>query len=87
MHLLRRRRHAISDRRILGSVFRRVIRARGLVAQARAIAALLANAEPWIMRITRRRFSRLAPRLVSRDAPYLMLLSRTGVAQIALDSS
>lgn len=55
-----RQQHAITTRRILGGRFRRAMRASGLIAQARAIAAVLANAEVWIARIMRRRLSRLA---------------------------
>jgi hypothetical protein len=64
-HLLRATR-AITKRRILGHRFRRALRARGLIAQARAVARVLANAETWIAAIMRRRL----PRLALTEAPH-----------------
>lgn len=75
-HLLREMR-AITKRRILGHRFRRAMRARGLIAQARAVADVLANAETWIATIMRRRLSRLAltaaPRAESAPAPIAVI--------------
>jgi len=83
-HLLRDQRN-ISTRRILGSHFRRALQARGLIAQARAIAAVLANAEAWIARIMRRRLSRLTRQ--PRIAPSLSRDCRAHPAPTFPDSS
>ncbi|PZO52371.1 MAG: hypothetical protein DCF16_09600 [Alphaproteobacteria bacterium] len=74
VHLLGPRRD-VTNRRILGAAFRRAIRARGLVAQARALAAILDNAEAWIARIARRRLSRLIRRPRMRQAAPLHVVA------------
>lgn len=87
VHLLRCRRHSISKRRILGAAFRCAIRARGVVAQAKAIADLLARAETWIAKLMRRRLSRLALRRPSLHTSHASLPVMAHAAASALDSS
>jgi len=82
VHLLRPRRD-VTNRRILGAAFRRAIRARGLIAQARALAAILDNAEAWIARIARRRLSRLARCPRARGAAPLDVAAIAAAPQFA----